>query len=222
MVSISSKCLRWHFKVTEPAPSALRTPKLGHQCQMHWDSSLCTSPSVPFKTSLSHPLHRNSTVLNSKVISVTVKPFPRSFLTPLEIEFSHLYNVSLSWEPAWSFSCIRFFIAGVCWCKEGGFYWASETSLLMQDPQFPLTKAVEALDCYHEIKLVLVSCQLPRMTWPKWEEGTTLLAQGTWAEFSQIHAISPWAWSWEKNCALINKWTITIEKGKREREGCFP
>ncbi|XP_068019292.1 adhesion G protein-coupled receptor B1 isoform X9 [Melanerpes formicivorus] len=37
-------------------------------------------------------LQRNSTVLNSKVISVTVKPFPRSLLTPLEVEFSHLYN----------------------------------------------------------------------------------------------------------------------------------
>ncbi|KAM8811235.1 adhesion G protein-coupled receptor B1 isoform 1-T1 [Eudromia elegans] len=37
-------------------------------------------------------LQRNSTVVNSKVISVTVKPFPRSLLTPLEIEFSHLYN----------------------------------------------------------------------------------------------------------------------------------
>ncbi|XP_042641844.1 adhesion G protein-coupled receptor B1 isoform X8 [Tyto alba] len=37
-------------------------------------------------------LQRNSSILNSKVISVTVKPFPRSLLTPLEIEFSHLYN----------------------------------------------------------------------------------------------------------------------------------
>ncbi|XP_040444030.1 adhesion G protein-coupled receptor B1 isoform X1 [Falco naumanni] len=37
-------------------------------------------------------LQRNGTVLNSKVISVTIKPFPRSLLTPLEIEFSHLYN----------------------------------------------------------------------------------------------------------------------------------
>ncbi|OXB78251.1 UNVERIFIED_CONTAM: hypothetical protein H355_004701 [Colinus virginianus] len=35
---------------------------------------------------------RNSTVLNSRIISVTVKPSPRSLLTPLEIEFSHLYN----------------------------------------------------------------------------------------------------------------------------------
>lgn len=37
---------------------------------------------------------RNTTVLNSKVISVTVKPPPRSLLTPLEIEFAHMYNVS--------------------------------------------------------------------------------------------------------------------------------
>uniref|UniRef100_A0A8B9V889 Adhesion G protein-coupled receptor B1 n=1 Tax=Anas zonorhyncha TaxID=75864 RepID=A0A8B9V889_9AVES len=51
-------------------------------------------------------LQRNSTVLNSKVISVTVKPFPRSLLTPLEIEFSHLYNVSLSWEAAPPHICV--------------------------------------------------------------------------------------------------------------------
>lgn len=38
--------------------------------------------------------HRNSTVLNSKVISLTIKPTPSSLATPLEIEFSHLYNVS--------------------------------------------------------------------------------------------------------------------------------
>ncbi|XP_073086339.1 adhesion G protein-coupled receptor B1 isoform X2 [Manis javanica] len=37
-------------------------------------------------------LQRNTTVLNSKVISVTVKPPPRSLLTPLEIEFAHVYN----------------------------------------------------------------------------------------------------------------------------------
>uniref|UniRef100_A0A9J7ZKL2 Adhesion G protein-coupled receptor B1a n=2 Tax=Cyprinus carpio TaxID=7962 RepID=A0A9J7ZKL2_CYPCA len=37
-------------------------------------------------------LQRNSTVLNSKVISVTIKPTPSSLSTPLEIEFSHLYN----------------------------------------------------------------------------------------------------------------------------------
>ncbi|XP_054841913.1 adhesion G protein-coupled receptor B1 [Eublepharis macularius] len=37
-------------------------------------------------------LQRNTTVLNSRVLSVTVKPAPRSLLAPLEIEFSHLYN----------------------------------------------------------------------------------------------------------------------------------
>ncbi|XP_078248150.1 adhesion G protein-coupled receptor B1 isoform X4 [Pogona vitticeps] len=37
-------------------------------------------------------LQRNTTVLNSRVISVTVKPTPRSLLTPVEVEFSHLYN----------------------------------------------------------------------------------------------------------------------------------
>lgn len=40
-------------------------------------------------------LPRNTTVLNSKVISVTVKPPPRSLLTPLEIEFAHMHNVSV-------------------------------------------------------------------------------------------------------------------------------
>ncbi|XP_069813120.1 adhesion G protein-coupled receptor B1 isoform X2 [Dendropsophus ebraccatus] len=37
-------------------------------------------------------LQRNTTVLNSKIISVTVKPAPRSVSVPLDIEFSHLYN----------------------------------------------------------------------------------------------------------------------------------
>ncbi|GAA6067165.1 adhesion G protein-coupled receptor B1 isoform X1 [Tachysurus ichikawai] len=41
-------------------------------------------------------LQRNSTVLNSKVISVTIKPTPISLSAPVEIEFSHLYNVSHS------------------------------------------------------------------------------------------------------------------------------
>ncbi|KAJ8352142.1 hypothetical protein SKAU_G00236180 [Synaphobranchus kaupii] len=36
----------------------------------------------------------NSTVLNSKVISVTIKPTPEGLSTPLDIEFSHLHNVS--------------------------------------------------------------------------------------------------------------------------------
>ncbi|KAG9469796.1 hypothetical protein GDO78_019649, partial [Eleutherodactylus coqui] len=37
-------------------------------------------------------LQRNTTVLNSRIISVTVKPPPRSVSVPLDIEFSHLYN----------------------------------------------------------------------------------------------------------------------------------
>lgn len=133
---------------------------------MHSDSLLCQSPLVPFKTSLSPLLSRNSTVLNSKVISVTVKPFPRSLLTPLEIEFSHLYNVSLSWKPAPSRSCVCFCIAGIFWCKEGGCFAGLLRPLCQcRTLQCPLKQAAEALNCHPEIKLVLVSCcfLLPRM-----------------------------------------------------------
>ncbi|XP_043923226.1 adhesion G protein-coupled receptor B1 isoform X2 [Protopterus annectens] len=41
-------------------------------------------------------LQRNSTVLNSKVITVTVKPSPRTIPAPLEIEFSHVYNATIN------------------------------------------------------------------------------------------------------------------------------
>ncbi|XP_059502173.1 adhesion G protein-coupled receptor B1 isoform X9 [Stegostoma tigrinum] len=37
-------------------------------------------------------LQRNATVLNSKILSVIMKPSPKSLANPLEIEFSHLYN----------------------------------------------------------------------------------------------------------------------------------
>lgn len=37
---------------------------------------------------------RNGTVLNSKVLSVTIKPTPASLTAPVVIEFSHRYNVS--------------------------------------------------------------------------------------------------------------------------------
>ncbi|XP_072324377.1 adhesion G protein-coupled receptor B1 isoform X8 [Scyliorhinus torazame] len=37
-------------------------------------------------------LQRNATVLNSKIISVIMKPSPKSLSSPLEIEFSHLHN----------------------------------------------------------------------------------------------------------------------------------
>ncbi|XP_063777224.1 adhesion G protein-coupled receptor B1 isoform X5 [Pseudophryne corroboree] len=65
-------------------------------------------------------LQRNNTVLNSKVISVTVKPSPRSPSVPLDIEFSHLYNgtanqTCIIWDEtdtssnlgAWSFKGCR-------------------------------------------------------------------------------------------------------------------
>ncbi|KAG7254745.1 hypothetical protein CRUP_020985 [Coryphaenoides rupestris] len=39
-------------------------------------------------------LQRNNTVVNSKIVSVTIKPTPVSLSLPVEVEFSHLYNVS--------------------------------------------------------------------------------------------------------------------------------
>lgn len=42
---------------------------------------------------------RNGTVLNSKVLSVTIKPTPASLTAPVVVEFSHLYNVSLPFSP---------------------------------------------------------------------------------------------------------------------------
>lgn len=193
---------------------------------MQWDSPLCKTSSAPFKTSLFLLLSRNSTVLNSKVISVTVKPFPRSLLTPLEIEFSHLYNVSLSWEPAPSYSCVCFCIAGICWYKEGGFFfWAPETSLSLQDPSISLNTgfqgtwqppwywagvgvlvlltAKEAL-CGWALQTSPALCSLLRHCQCR-RRVTVLLAQGIRACLSQIHSVSLGAWSWEKNCALIKK-----------------
>ena len=34
-------------------------------------------------------------MVNSKIVSVTIKPTPASLSLPVEVEFSHLYNVSL-------------------------------------------------------------------------------------------------------------------------------
>ncbi|XP_077950246.1 adhesion G protein-coupled receptor B1 isoform X8 [Gasterosteus aculeatus] len=50
-------------------------------------------------------LQRNSTVLNSKVLSVTIKPTPASLSAPVVVEFSHLYNgttnqTCLSWDES--------------------------------------------------------------------------------------------------------------------------
>ncbi|XP_069076947.1 adhesion G protein-coupled receptor B1 isoform X4 [Pleurodeles waltl] len=65
-------------------------------------------------------LQRNATVLNSKILSVTVKPTPRAIQVPLEIEFSHMYNgttnqTCILWDEtdmsaqlgAWSFRGCR-------------------------------------------------------------------------------------------------------------------
>ncbi|XP_063307071.1 adhesion G protein-coupled receptor B1 isoform X2 [Pelobates fuscus] len=65
-------------------------------------------------------LQRNMTVLNSKVVSVIVKPSPRTISVPLDIEFSHMYNgttnqTCILWDEtdissnlgAWSFKGCR-------------------------------------------------------------------------------------------------------------------
>uniref|UniRef100_A0A8C5Q5B9 Adhesion G protein-coupled receptor B1 n=1 Tax=Leptobrachium leishanense TaxID=445787 RepID=A0A8C5Q5B9_9ANUR len=65
-------------------------------------------------------LQRNLTVLNSKVVSVIVKPPPRTVSSPLDIEFSHIYNgttnqTCILWDEtdtssnlgAWSFKGCR-------------------------------------------------------------------------------------------------------------------
>lgn len=39
-------------------------------------------------------LHSNNSLLNSKVVSVIVKPTPTLLSSPVEIEFPHLHNVS--------------------------------------------------------------------------------------------------------------------------------
>ncbi|XP_073728456.1 adhesion G protein-coupled receptor B1 isoform X10 [Misgurnus anguillicaudatus] len=64
-------------------------------------------------------LQRNSTVLNSKVISLTIKPTPSSLSTPLEIEFSHLYNgttnqTCISWDENDSSSLLGSWSARGC------------------------------------------------------------------------------------------------------------
>ncbi|CAM4703121.1 unnamed protein product [Leuciscus chuanchicus] len=64
-------------------------------------------------------LQRNSTVLNSKMISVTIKPTPNTLSTPLEIEFSHLFNgttnqTCISWDENDSSSLLGSWSARGC------------------------------------------------------------------------------------------------------------
>ncbi|KAJ8337929.1 hypothetical protein SKAU_G00368950 [Synaphobranchus kaupii] len=64
-------------------------------------------------------LQRNSTVLNSKVVSVTIKPTPNFLSAPVEIEFSHLYNgtinqTCISWDESDSSSLLGSWSARGC------------------------------------------------------------------------------------------------------------
>ncbi|TWW79889.1 Adhesion G protein-coupled receptor B1 [Takifugu flavidus] len=50
-------------------------------------------------------LQRNNTVLNSKILSVTIKPSPVLLSAPVVIDFSHLYNgttnqTCISWDES--------------------------------------------------------------------------------------------------------------------------
>ncbi|XP_068179915.1 adhesion G protein-coupled receptor B1 isoform X2 [Antennarius striatus] len=56
-------------------------------------------------------LQRNNTVLNSRVLSVTIKPTPASLSAPVVVEFSHLYNgttnqTCISWDESDSSSLL--------------------------------------------------------------------------------------------------------------------
>ncbi|XP_034082413.1 adhesion G protein-coupled receptor B1 isoform X7 [Gymnodraco acuticeps] len=64
-------------------------------------------------------LQRNSTVLNSKVLSVTIKPTPASLSAPVVVEFSHMYNgttnqTCISWDESDSSSLLGSWSARGC------------------------------------------------------------------------------------------------------------
>uniref|UniRef100_A0A3Q4AIE2 Uncharacterized protein n=1 Tax=Mola mola TaxID=94237 RepID=A0A3Q4AIE2_MOLML len=64
-------------------------------------------------------LQRNSTVLNSKVFSVAIKPTPASLSAPVVVEFSHLYNgttnqTCISWDVSDSSSLLGSWSARGC------------------------------------------------------------------------------------------------------------
>ncbi|XP_061633910.1 adhesion G protein-coupled receptor B1-like isoform X2 [Phyllopteryx taeniolatus] len=64
-------------------------------------------------------LQRNSTLLNSKVVSVTIKPTPASLSAPVAVEFSHLYNgttnqTCISWDDNESSSLLGSWSARGC------------------------------------------------------------------------------------------------------------
>lgn len=59
---------------------------------------------------------RNGTVLNSKVLSVTIKPTPSSLAAPVTVEFSHLYNVSYPFSSTDTRSDMKYFLNETIWC----------------------------------------------------------------------------------------------------------
>ncbi|XP_047216464.1 adhesion G protein-coupled receptor B1 isoform X3 [Girardinichthys multiradiatus] len=64
-------------------------------------------------------LQRNSTVLNSKVLTVTIKPTPASLSAPIVVEFSNLYNgttnqTCISWDESDSSSLLGSWSARGC------------------------------------------------------------------------------------------------------------
>ncbi|XP_043972641.1 adhesion G protein-coupled receptor B1 isoform X2 [Gambusia affinis] len=64
-------------------------------------------------------LQRNNTILNSKLLSVTIKPLPASLSTPVVVEFSHLYNgttnqTCISWDESDSSSLLGSWSARGC------------------------------------------------------------------------------------------------------------
>uniref|UniRef100_A0A672G4Z2 Adhesion G protein-coupled receptor B1a n=1 Tax=Salarias fasciatus TaxID=181472 RepID=A0A672G4Z2_SALFA len=64
-------------------------------------------------------LQRNGTVLNSKVLSVAIKPSPASLSAPVVVEFSHLYNgtsnqTCISWDESDSSSLLGSWAARGC------------------------------------------------------------------------------------------------------------
>ncbi|XP_030226860.1 adhesion G protein-coupled receptor B1 isoform X1 [Gadus morhua] len=64
-------------------------------------------------------LQRNNTVVNSKIVSVTIKPTPASLSLPVEVEFSHLYNgttnqTCISWDESDSSSLLGSWSAKGC------------------------------------------------------------------------------------------------------------
>lgn len=82
------------------------------------------------KLSFSAPC-RNSTVLNSKVLSVTIKPTPASLSSSVVVEFSHLYNVS----NMLSFVSKQYQMSSYCRMFQ---YWFSTLTLMPWFSLFPI------------------------------------------------------------------------------------